>query len=159
MPGLLPVFTISFRCYSYKYLYSEADADALIDTFSLGTGDSMPWRGKIASYKKHIFFFFHSSSIELPGSIKKILKNQGPFKFPRETPKQGKRTCNIMRSQQGLEKVKGKIYRKQRHCVKSPHIKEIFAILFPNSFISNICFLLPIKRKRKTPPEGKRKVA
>ena len=40
-----------------------------------------------------------------------------------------------MRSQQGHEKVKEEIERKQGHCVKSYHIKDIIGTLLYNSFI------------------------
>ena len=36
------IFTKKFRCGSQKCLYGEAGAAGLIDTFGIGTGDSMP---------------------------------------------------------------------------------------------------------------------
>ena len=36
------IFTKTFCCGSHKCLYGEAGAAASIDTFKIGTGDSMP---------------------------------------------------------------------------------------------------------------------
>ena len=52
------MFTKTFRCCSHKCLYCEAGAAALIDTFSIGTGNGMPCRGKIAPYVEETCFIF-----------------------------------------------------------------------------------------------------
>ena len=54
-----------------------------------------------------------------------------------------------MHSQPGLEEVQVEIKSKQRHCVKSHHKKDIFAILLENILISQMCFLLLNYGKRK----------
>ena len=56
-----------------------------------------------------------------------------------------------MRSQQGFEKVKRTIKRNQRLCVKSHHIKDIYAILIQNSLVSQMYSLLPNKGIHKAP--------
>ena len=48
----------TFRCCSHKSFYGKAGTAALIDTFQIGTGDNMPFRGKIAPYLGEKFFLF-----------------------------------------------------------------------------------------------------
>ena len=55
----------------------------------------------------------HNTFIKLPGSNQKILEKKDSFDSPGHA-KHGKKTCYILRSQQGLEKVLGKIKSKQR---------------------------------------------
>ena len=48
----------SFCCCSHKFLYCEAGAAVLIDTFSLDTGDNVLCRSKIAPYLGEKCFIF-----------------------------------------------------------------------------------------------------
>ena len=50
--------TKTFPCCSGKCLNDEAGAAALIDTFEIGMGDSMPCRGKMAPYLEETCFLF-----------------------------------------------------------------------------------------------------
>ena len=46
----------------------------------------------------------------------------------------------VIHSQQGLEKLSEQIKSKQRPCVKSHHMENIFIILLQNTIISEIVF-------------------
>ena len=70
-----------------------------------------------------------NSFIEQPESNQIFGEKQGLFLSFQGTSNREKRTCYIMRSQRGPEKVKGEIKGKQRLCVKSQHTKDIFANL------------------------------
>ena len=68
----------SFRCCSHKYLYCEAGAAALINTFEIGTADDVPARVKPHhAYEKNVFCFVGIRFIELPESNLKIWEKQG----------------------------------------------------------------------------------
>ena len=82
-----------------------------------------------------IGILLYNTFTEPPGSILKIWEKERTVLTPPGTPSREKRTCYITHSQQGLEKVKGEIERKQHTSVKLHHIKKHFAILLPNSFI------------------------
>ena len=50
--------TKTFRCCSHECFYGEADIPALIYMFQIGTGDGMPYQGKIVSFLGETFFYF-----------------------------------------------------------------------------------------------------
>ena len=56
--GLWLILTKTFRCGSNKYLYGETGAAALIKTFDIGTGDSMPAGVKSHPYLEETCFLF-----------------------------------------------------------------------------------------------------
>ena len=61
----------------------KLDAAALIDTFEIGTGDSMACRVYIAPYLGETFFsiLLNKSYIELPESTLKIWERKDSFNF------------------------------------------------------------------------------
>ena len=70
------ISTKTFRSGSNKCLYSEAGTAALTNKFQIGTGDSMPCRGKILGANM-FSIWLDNSFIELPESNLKIWEKQG----------------------------------------------------------------------------------
>ena len=69
----------------------------------------------------------YNSFIELPGSNQTFGENQG---LPRARQAERKEHAMYCEASEDLRKCKGKFKRKQRHCVKSHHTKDIFAFCF-----------------------------
>ena len=78
--GAMAYIFYNFGCCSHKCLYDKAGAATFIDTFQLGTSDSITCRGIIATTKKkHAFYFVYNIYIGLPGLKIKIWRKQGLF--------------------------------------------------------------------------------
>ena len=52
------MFTKTFRSGSNECFHGEAGGATLIETFEIGTGDSMPYWSKIAPYLEETCFLF-----------------------------------------------------------------------------------------------------